>query len=158
MNARRASAPIAMMAALAVGATTAATVTNAKPIATAGQAGATAKPVLIETSIRFSENAPARGTIRRLFIGQRAYCTRARFEDGGSGQAVVKRIDCGRSGTLAIRFTPGPNAENVINQSGRWTLIGATGSFAGLKGGGTMFARFQPHGPMGNETFTGTLR
>lgn len=155
MNVTRSSGPIAVTAALAVGAATAGAVAIAKPDATSGQAGATPKPVLIETAITFPENAPPRGTVRRLFIGQRSPCTRARFEDEGRGSAVIKRIDCGRNGDLTIRFHPSPDARN---QSSSWTLIAATGSFRRLKGGGTMFVRTEQRAPRGREIFTGTLR
>jgi hypothetical protein len=155
MNVTRSSGPIAGIAALAVGAATAGAVAIAKPDATSGQAGGTPKPVLIETAITFRENAPPRGTIRRLFIGQRSPCTRARFEDEGRPAGIIKRIDCGRSGDLTIRFAPRPNARN---QSSSWTLIAATGSFRGLKGGGSMFVRVEQRAPRGREVFTGTLR
>lgn len=155
MKATRSGGPIAGMAALAIGAATAGAVAIAKPDATSGQAGDTPKPVLIETAITFPKNAPPRGTIRRLFIGQRTPCTRARFEDEGRPTGILKRIDCGRSGDLTIRFDPHPNARN---QSSSWTLIAATGSFRGLKGGGTMFVRSEQRAPRGREIFTGTLR
>jgi hypothetical protein len=155
MNVTRSSSSIAVMAALAVGAATAGAVTIARPDATSSQAGDTRKPVLIETAITFPENAPAKGTIRRLFIGQRSPCTRARFEDEGTSAGIIKRIDCGRRGDLTIRFHPRPNARN---QSSSWTLIAATGSFRGLKGGGTMFVRAEQDAPRGREIFTGTLR
>lgn len=155
MNVTRSRGSVAVMAALTVGAATAGAVAIAKPDATSGQAGGTPKPVLIETAITFSENAPPKGTIRRLFIGQRSRCTRARFEDEGTSAGVIKRIECGRSGDLTIRFLPRPNARN---QSSSWTLIAATGSFRRLKGGGTMFVRFERRAPRGREIFTGTLR
>jgi hypothetical protein len=158
MKVTRSSGPTAVMAALAVGAATAGAVAIAKPDATSGQTGDTPKPVLIETAITFSASAPNRGTVQRLFIGQRSRCTRARFEDEARGPAVIKRIDCGRSGDLTIRFTPGPNGPRVRNQSSSWTLIEATGSFRGLKGGGTMFVRVEQSAPRGREIFTGTLR
>lgn len=158
MNVTRSSGPIAIMAALAVGAATATAVAIAKADATPGPAGETPKPVLIDTAITFSRDAPPKGTVRRLFIGQRSPCTRARFEDRGMGPAVIKRIDCGRSGVLTMRFTPRPHGPRVRNQSASWTLIEATGSFTGLKGGGTMFVRSEQDAPRAREIFTGTLR
>jgi hypothetical protein len=62
------------------------------------------------------------------------------------------------SDTLTIQFTPRPNGPDVRNQSASWTLIDATGTFVGLTGGGTMFARGTPGTPRGHEIFTGTLR
>lgn len=155
MNVTRSSSSIAVMAALAVGAATAGAVTIAEPDATSSQSGDTPKPVLIETTITFSEGAPPRGTVRRLFIGQRSLCTRARFEDEARGEAVIKRIDCGRRGDLTIRFHPRPDGRN---QSSSWTLIDATRSFRRLKGGGTMFVRGEQDAPRAREIFTGTLR
>ena len=149
----RTAAALVAMGAAAVG-----TVAIAKPAATPSQADDAIKPVLIETRITFPENPPARGTITRLFIGQRELCRGARFEDEGTSRGVTKRIDCGSRGRLVIRFDPGPNGENVRNQSSSWRLIGATRSFRGLRGGGTMFARFEARAPRGRETFTGTLR
>jgi hypothetical protein len=154
MKATRSGGPIAVMAAVAVGAATAGAVAIAKPDASSGQAGDTRKPVLIETAITFAP-APPKGTVRHLFIGQRSPCTRARFEDEGRPAGIIKRINCGRRGELTIRFDPRPNARN---QSSSWTLIAATGSFRGLKGGGTMFVRAEQRAPRGREIFTGTLR
>ncbi len=155
MTATRSTGLIVVMAALAVGAVTAGAVAIAEPGATSSQADNTPKPVLIETALSVSEGAPPTGTVRRLFIGQRSLCTRARFEDEARGGAVIKRIDCGRRGDLTIRFMPRPNARN---QSSSWTLIEATGSFRRLRGGGTMFVRFEQDAPRARETFTGTLR
>ena len=145
---------VAVVAALAVGTVMAGAVA-AEPDATASQAGDTPKPVLIETTVTFPERPPARGKIRRLFIGQRSLCTGARFEDEATEEAIIKRIDCGRRGQLIIRFRPRPDARN---QSSSWTLIEATRSFRTLKGGGTMFVRFEQDAPRGREIFTGTLR
>lgn len=155
MNVTRSSGSIAAIAALTVSAATAGAIAIAKPNATSAQAGNTPKPVLIETAITFPEDAPPRGTVQRLFIGQRARCARARFQDEGKASGVIKRIDCGRSGNLTIRFTPRPAGRN---QSSSWTLIGASSSFTGLKGGGTMFVRSEQRAPRAREIFTGTLR
>ena len=157
MSLSRSSAPIAVMAALAVGVATAGAVTIAKPNTTSSQAGVTPKPVLIETVVTFPESGPARGTVQRLFIGQRALCRRAPFEDRGSGPFVIKRIDCGRSGDLTIRFRPAPHGPGVRHQSSSWTLIEATGSFRRLAGGGTVFVRSTGE-RTAREIFTGTLR
>ena len=158
MTATRSTASIVVMAALAVGAVTAGAVAVAESDATSSQAGNTRKPVLIETALSFSEDAPPSGTIRRLFIGQRSLCTGARFADELRRGAVIKRINCGGRGDLTIRFTPRPDGPRVRNQSSSWTLIGATGSFRRLTGGGTMFVRFAQAAPTAREVFTGTVR
>jgi hypothetical protein len=98
-------------------------------------------------------DARRRGTVQRAFIGQRSVCTHARFEDAG-GPSVVKKIRCAGSDGLTIQFTPRPAG---LNQSASWTLIDATGTFAGLTGGGTMFFRGTPGTRTGHEIFTGTL-
>ena len=159
MTVKASTGLVAVVAALAVGTVMAGAVA-AEPDATASQAGDTPKPVLIETTVTFSESAPPRGKIRRLFIGQRSPCRGARFEDEVRGEppeppTVIKRIDCGRRGQLTIRFRPRPAGRN---QSSSWTLIEATRSFRTLKGGGTMFVRFEQDAPRGREIFTGTLR
>jgi hypothetical protein len=146
---------VAVVAALAVGAAMAGAFAIAESGATSSQTGDPPKPVLIDTILTLSENAPPSGTIRRLFIGQRALCTRARFEDEARGEAIIKRIDCGRRGELTIRFHPRPEG---LNQSSSWTLIKATRSFRTLHGGGTMFVRFEQGAPRAREIFTGTLR
>jgi hypothetical protein len=151
----RVIAAAALVGALAVATATAGAGAIANPDATSAQSGDTPKPVLIETAITFPEGTPPRGTVQRLFIGQRSRCARAHFEDEGRASAVIKRIDCGHSGAVTIRFHPRPDGRN---QSSSWTLIEATGSFRGLKGGGTMFVRAEQHAPRGQEIFTGTLR
>lgn len=151
------SHPLTAAAALvAVGAAGVATVAIAKPDAVPSQ-GDRARPVLIETAITFPENAPAEGRIERLFIGDRSRCRRARFTDEPRHTSIIKRIDCGRSGSLTLRFRPGPD-RRTRNKSGGWRLIEGTGSFSGLEGGGAMFARFESRAPRGREVFTGTLR
>jgi hypothetical protein len=150
--------PLFTAAALvAVGAAAVGTVAIAKPDAAPSQADRALKPVLIETAITFSENAPAAGRIERLFIGERSPCRRARFTDEARHTTIIKRIDCGRSGNLTLRFGPRPNRP-TRNKSGSWRLIEGTGSFRGLEGGGTMFARGERRAPRGREVFTGTLR
>jgi hypothetical protein len=129
----------------------------AKPDAAPSQADRAQRPVLIETAITFPENAPAAGRIERLFIGDRSRCRRARFTDEPRHATIIKRIDCGRSGNLTLRFGPGPN-QPTRNKSGYWRLIEATGSFRGLEGGGTMFFQGERRAPRGREIFTGTLR
>lgn len=147
---------VAVMGALGVGAVMAGAVA-AEPDATASKAGDTPKPVLIDTTVTFSEGAPPSGGIRRLFIGQRSVCRGARFEDEvrGDPPTVIKRIECGRHGQLTIRYRPRPAGRN---QSSSWTLLDATRSFRMLRGGGTMFVRFEQDAPRGREIFTGTLR
>jgi hypothetical protein len=153
-----ASRPLPTAAALvAVGAAAFGTVAMAKPDAAPSQADRAQRPVLIETAITFPENAPAAGRIERLFIGDRSRCRRAGFTDEPRQTAIIKRIDCGRSGNLTLRFRPGPNRP-TRNKSGSWRLIEATGSFRGLEGGGTMFFRSESRAPRGREVFTGTLR
>ncbi len=155
MTVKAATGFVAVVAALGVGTVLADAVAIAEPEATAGQAGDTPKPVLIDTALTFSENAPPSGKIRRLFIGQRSLCTGARFEDEFRAGAIFKRIDCGRRGQLTIRFRPLPDGRN---QSSSWTLVEATRSFRTLKGGGTMFVRHGQDTPRSREIFTGTLR
>jgi hypothetical protein len=112
--------PLFTAAALvAVGAAAVGTVAIAKPDAAPSQADRALKPVLIETAITFSENAPAAGRIERLFIGERSPCRRARFTDEArhttsssvstAGAAGISRSDSGpgRIGPPATRAAPG---------------------------------------------------
>jgi hypothetical protein len=153
------SRPLPTAAALvAVGAAAVGAVAMANPDAAPSQADRARKPVLIETAITFSPPRPA-GRIERLFIGERSPCRRARFTDEGRPTTIIKRIDCGRSGNLTLRFNPrSAGGPRTLNASGSWRLIGGTGSFRGLEGGGTMFVRGERDAPRGREVFTGTLR
>ena len=56
-------------------------------------------------------------------------------------------------GRLQIRFSP---TQLSPVQSAVWEVVGGTGSFEGVRGGGTMVAMFGSENPdQGRETFTG---
>jgi hypothetical protein len=58
-------------------------------------------------------------------------------------------------GRLQIRFSP---TQLSPVQSAVWEVVSGTGSFEGVRGGGTMVARFGSENPdQGRETFTGTV-
>jgi hypothetical protein len=56
---------------------------------------------------------------------------------------------------LQIRFSP---TQPSPVQSAVWEVVSGTGSFEGVRGDGTMVARFGSENPdQGRETFTGTV-
>ena len=58
-------------------------------------------------------------------------------------------------GRLTIRFSP---LQPSRVQSAVWDVVSGTGSFEGLRGGGSMVATFDPNDrEKGRETFTGTV-
>ena len=75
------------------------------------------------------------------------------YGTGGSSGAILKVLTCTdgeRSGSFLIRF--------FGVDSSRWNFRGGTGDFAGVKGKGKFYLRFNP-GPeiSGVETISGTV-
>lgn len=67
---------------------------------------------------------------------------------------ITTTVHC-RGGTLTVRYFP---IQRSLVQGSQWEVVDGTGSFADLRGGGTMVAVFDEDDPdRGREVFTGTV-
>jgi hypothetical protein len=108
--------------------------------------------ILIETRITNIERHTAE-VLSESFIGKSAFCPGGKASGGGN-PTVITTFRC-RDGRLKIRFAP---MQRSLVQSAVWEVVRGTGSFAGLRGGGSMVARFESDASEnGRETFTGTV-
>jgi hypothetical protein len=92
----------------------------------------TGDAILIETRITEFERHTAE-VLSESFIGGSAFCRGGKASGGGS-PAVITTFRCPR-GRLRIRFAP---MQRSSVQSAVWEVVSGTGSFAGLRGGGSM--------------------
>jgi hypothetical protein len=112
----------------------------------------TGDAILIETRITNIERHTAE-VLSESFIGESAFCPGGKASGGGS-PTVITTFRC-PDGRLKIRFAP---MQRSLVQSAVWEVVSGTGSFAGLRGGGSMVARFESEASEnGRETFTGTV-
>jgi hypothetical protein len=87
-------------------------------------------------------------------IGESAFCRGGRTSGGSDGPTITTTFRC-RGGTLKVQYAP---TQPSLVQSAVWEVVGGTGRFEGLRGGGSMVARFESDDPdTGWEIFTGTL-
>ena len=86
-------------------------------------------------------------------IGESAFCPDGTVSGGGAWP-IVETFHC-RDGSLKVGFAP---TQHSLVQSAVWEVVSATGGSRGLRGGGSMVARFEGENPdKGGETFTGTV-
>ncbi len=87
-------------------------------------------------------------------IGESAFCRGGTTTGGSEGAAITETFHC-PGGTLVVRFAP---KQNSLVQGALWEVVTGTGSFEGLRGGGSMVARFDDDDPdTGQVTFAGTV-
>lgn len=125
--------------------------------AAADAAGAT-EEIVIQTEITFPRGgAPEGEVVDGSVIGDSPFCSGGTFSDseGDASWLVEKAIECD-DGTLRIGFSPGKPVDQT--QAGPWKVLGGTGAYEGLEGGGRMEMKGEPGDPLhGRETFTGTV-
>ncbi len=108
--------------------------------------------ILIETRITNVERHTAE-VLSGSFVGESAFCPGGKASGGGN-PTVITTFRC-RDGRLKIRFAP---MQRSPVQSAVWEVVSGTGSFAGLRGGGSMVARSESDASENlRETFTGTI-
>jgi hypothetical protein len=87
-------------------------------------------------------------------VGESAFCRGGKTSGGSDGPAITTTFRC-RGGTLKVRYAP---TQRSLVQGSAWEVVGGTGRFEGLRGGGSMVAKFKSDDPdSGQEIFTGTL-
>ena len=111
------------------------------------------KPTLIET--RIIDAARHVGVVRGTsVIGESVFCPGGRTSGGSEGAAITTTFHC-PDGTLKVRYAP---TQRSLVQGALWEVVSGTGSWAGLRGGGSMVAVFEKDDPdRGREVFTGTI-
>ena len=113
----------------------------------------TGDAILIETRVSDARHHKTR-VLGASFIGKSAFCPGGKATGGSDGPTIFATFRC-PDGRLKIRFAP---AQPSLVQSAIWEVVSGTGSFKGLRGGGSMVARFPSGDPeRGRETFTGTV-
>jgi len=114
--------------------------------------------VTITTHIDF-RSRPYKGTFEMTQGADVLGCSQGSFVDTPTTTAIHKELTCeagGRSGTFTAEFTPqdipGPGDKN-----GPWSIVGGTGDFSGLSGGGDFWVVYDEGEPSGVETLTGVI-
>ena len=128
------------------------------PAGTSVQETSASRPVrgdaiLIETRI-----TDARGHTGEVLdvsvFGEHAFCQGGKTSGGSEGPTITTTFHC-PGGTLEVRYAP---TQPSLVQGSVWEVVSGTGSFEGLRGGGSMVATFESDDPdTGREIFTGTL-
>lgn len=113
----------------------------------------TGDAILIET--RISSAVKHTGEVLSgSLIGESAFCPGGKTSGGSTGATITTTFRC-PDGSLKIRFSP---TQPSLVQGDVWEVVSGTGRYKGLRGGGSMVARFGSDDPdQGRETFTGTV-
>ncbi len=111
------------------------------------------RPTLIET--RITDAVRHVGVVLGTsVIGESAFCRGGRTSGGSEGAAITTTFHC-PDGTLTVRYSP---TQRSLVQGAPWEVVSGTGSWAALRGGGSMVAVFEKDDPdRGREVFTGTI-
>ena len=87
-------------------------------------------------------------------IGESAFCRGGATSGGSEGPTITTTFHC-PGGVLKVQYAP---TQRSRVQGSVWEVVSGTGKFEGLRGGGSMVARFERDDPdAGRETFTGTV-
>jgi hypothetical protein len=87
-------------------------------------------------------------------IGESAFCRGGKTRGGSEGPTITTTFRC-PGGTLKVQYAP---TQPSLVQGSVWEVVSGTGSFKGLRGGGSMIAKFKKDDPdAGRETFIGTV-
>ena len=113
----------------------------------------TGDAILIET--RISEAAQHTGEVLDgSLIGESAFCPGGESSGGSTGATITTTFSC-PDGSLKVSFSP---TQQALVQGDVWEVVSGTGRYKGLRGGGSMVARFGRDDPdEGRETYTGTV-
>jgi hypothetical protein len=87
-------------------------------------------------------------------IGESAFCRGGKTSGGSEGPTITTTFRC-PGGTLEVQYAP---TQRSLVQGGVWEVVRGTGSFEGLRGSGSMVAKFETDDPdSGREFFAGTV-
>jgi hypothetical protein len=109
--------------------------------------------ILIETRITSARRHTGE-ILGTSVIGEAAFCRGGTTSGGSDGPTITATFRCD-NGTLKVQYAP---TQRSLVQGGAWEIVKGTGRFKGLRGGGSMVARFEEDDPEGGrEIFTGTV-
>ena len=112
-----------------------------------------ADAILIETRVTSAKRHTGE-VLGVSVIGESAFCPGGTTSGGSDGPTITTTFRC-TAGTLKVQYAP---TQRSLVQGGVWEVVSGTGSFKGLRGGGSMVAKFESDDPdTGREIFTGTL-
>jgi hypothetical protein len=87
-------------------------------------------------------------------LGEEPFCAGGTTSRASSARTITQVFHC-QDSTLKIRFSP---TRPSLVQGAQWEVVSGTGEFDGLRGGGSMVARFtEPSPDTGQVTFAGTV-
>jgi hypothetical protein len=87
-------------------------------------------------------------------IGEAAFCRGGKTSGGSEGPTITTTFRC-PGGTLKVQYAP---TQPSLVQGAVWEVVSGSGSFEGLRGGGSMVAKFESdNSDTGREIFTGTV-
>lgn len=113
----------------------------------------TGDAILIETRIT-DARAHTGEVLSGSVIGESAFCPGGKSSGGSEGAVITATFRCS-DGSLKVSYSP---IQHSPVQGADWEVVSGTGSYEGLRGGGSMVARFGSKDPdEGRETFTGTV-
>ncbi len=110
-------------------------------------------PILIEQRITDAK-LHAGVVVGASVFGESAFCPGGKSSGGSEGAAITETFQCS-DGTLEVRFSP---TQRSLVQGAPWEVVSGTGSFEGLRGGGSMIGKFDEKNPdVGRVIFVGTV-
>jgi len=87
-------------------------------------------------------------------LAESAFCRGGTTSGGSEGPTTTTTFRC-PGGTLKVQYAP---TQPSSVQGSAWEIVSGTGSLKGLRGGGSMVAKFESDNPdTGREIFTGTV-
>jgi hypothetical protein len=109
--------------------------------------------ILIETRIT-DARAHTGEVLAGSVLGESVFCLDGTSSGSSKGPTITTTFTC-PDGTLTVQYSP---TQFSLVQSSAWEVVTGTGSFEGLRGGGSMVAAFETDNPdSGREVFTGTV-
>jgi hypothetical protein len=129
------------------------TVTTADSSAqdTPTSAAVTGDAILIETRVTNAKTHTGE-VLGGSVIGESAFCRGGTTSGGSEGATITTTFHC-PGGELKVQFAP---MQHSLVQGATWRIVSGTGSFNGLRGGGSMVAKFEDP-DTGGEIFTGMV-
>jgi hypothetical protein len=109
--------------------------------------------ILIET--RITDARQHTGEVAEdSVLGEGAFCPGGTTTGSSVGPTITTEISC-PDGTLTLKYAP---TQVSLVQGAEWEVVSGTGSYEGLRGGGSMVAVFTDDDPdSGREIFTGIV-
>jgi hypothetical protein len=130
------------------------TVTATKTVTEAAQdSSVSGDAILIQTRVTDVKNHKTE-VLDESFIGESPFCPGGTATGGSDGPTITSTFHC-PDGELTVQYAP---TQRSLFQGNVWEIVSGTGSFEGLRGGGSMVAWFEGEPPAGGrEIFAGTV-